>query len=183
MKKIVITASPSKLSFTNKIAERIKEKSKDEIFVIDLYDKENELEFLSFQNVKKDFPIDDKIKKYQKMVSEADELIFVFPLWNFGEPAILKNFYDRVFTSHFAFKYVNGKSIGLLKGKTARFYITCDANKAHYIFLGNHLKFIWKYGRIRSCGIKMKNFTYFDKMRIRSDEERNKFLEIVEKDL
>jgi putative NADPH-quinone reductase len=39
-------------------------------------------------------------------------------------PAIMKNFFDSNFLTGFAFKYENGKSVGLLKGKNARIIAT-----------------------------------------------------------
>ena len=36
-------------------------------------------------------------------------LIFSFPVWNFGYPAILKGFLDRVFLPGVSFKLVDGK--------------------------------------------------------------------------
>ncbi|MCY4153477.1 MAG: NAD(P)H-dependent oxidoreductase [Aestuariivita sp.] len=37
------------------------------------------------------------VKNYVERLQAADRLIFVFPVWNFGYPAILKGFLDRVF--------------------------------------------------------------------------------------
>lgn len=54
----------------------------------------------------------------------ADELVFVFPIWWGDAPAILKNFIDCNFHSGFAFRYENGRPIGLLKGKSARIIAT-----------------------------------------------------------
>ena len=44
-------------------------------------------------------------KKFQKMIKDTNELIFIYPIWWGSMPAILKGFIDRVFTSHFAYQY------------------------------------------------------------------------------
>ncbi|HSB47276.1 MAG TPA: NAD(P)H-dependent oxidoreductase [Candidatus Bilamarchaeum sp.] len=45
------------------------------------------------------------VKRYQKMISESDRLIFIYPVWWYSSPAILKGFFDRVFTSGFAYNF------------------------------------------------------------------------------
>ena len=39
----------------------------------------------------------------------ASALVFVHPVWNFGPPAILKGYYDRVFVPGISFRLDNGK--------------------------------------------------------------------------
>ncbi len=46
---------------------------------------------------------DPKVKEYQEAVKEADALIFIYPVWWYTYPAILKGFFDRVFTPGFAY--------------------------------------------------------------------------------
>lgn len=49
------------------------------------------------------------VAEYVDRVRAADALIMVFPVWNFGYPAILKGFLDRVFLPGVSFKLVDGK--------------------------------------------------------------------------
>lgn len=46
---------------------------------------------------------------YVERLRAADALVMVFPVWNFGYPAILKGFLDRVFLPGVSFKLVDGK--------------------------------------------------------------------------
>ena len=41
----------------------------------------------------------------QKLIAEANHLVFVYPTWWGTYPALLKGFIDRVFLPKFAFKY------------------------------------------------------------------------------
>lgn len=41
----------------------------------------------------------------QAKIQAADEMVFIFPIWWVNMPAILKNFFDTVFTSGFAYRY------------------------------------------------------------------------------
>ena len=38
------------------------------------------------------------IEKYRNLITWADHIIFIYPIWWGGMPAILKGFIDRVFT-------------------------------------------------------------------------------------
>lgn len=47
---------------------------------------------------------------YVERVRKAEALVLSFPVWNYGFPAILKGFFDRVFLPGVSFNMVNGKS-------------------------------------------------------------------------
>ncbi|MEL7115534.1 MAG: NAD(P)H-dependent oxidoreductase [Pseudomonadota bacterium] len=49
------------------------------------------------------------VSGYVERLRTADALVMVFPVWNFGYPAILKGFLDRVFLPGVSFKLVDGK--------------------------------------------------------------------------
>lgn len=49
------------------------------------------------------------VADYVARLRAADAMVMVFPVWNFGYPAILKGFLDRVFLPGVSFKLVDGK--------------------------------------------------------------------------
>jgi putative NADPH-quinone reductase len=51
----------------------------------------------------------EPVREYVERLRAAEALIFSFPVWNFGYPAILKGYLDRVFLPGVAFKLVDGK--------------------------------------------------------------------------
>jgi len=51
----------------------------------------------------------EPVREYVERVQAADAMVMVFPVWNFGYPAILKGFLDRVFLPGVSFKLVDGK--------------------------------------------------------------------------
>ena len=51
----------------------------------------------------------DPAAPYVERLLAADALVLSFPVWNFGYPAILKGFFDRVFLPGVSFKLVDGK--------------------------------------------------------------------------
>ncbi len=100
--------------------------------------------------------LEPDLKLAQADILWADYLVFVFPIWWYSFPAVLKGFIDRVFLPGFAFKYnnPNGKNPDrLLKGKKSILVCTSGAPSFHYLLFGNlatkTLKDILKF-----CGVK-----------------------------
>ena len=46
---------------------------------------------------------DPKVKEYQTRIMQAQHLIYIFPVWWEVMPALLKGFFDKVWTPEFAF--------------------------------------------------------------------------------
>jgi putative NADPH-quinone reductase len=133
MHSLIITAHPSTQGFTHAIAQKykeIKEKNGHTAQILNLYTTELKMGYLTYEekaDMKKPDTIRDAI---QAKITAADELVFVFPVWHVNMPAILKNFFDTIFTGGFAYQYTKDTFIfprKLLKGKTARVFCTCDA--------------------------------------------------------
>jgi NAD(P)H dehydrogenase (quinone) len=110
MKVLVIHCLPNETSFTRKLKNA---------FVAGLKENRHEIEELDLVQKKFDpllevgKPADD-LEFFQKKIAEAEILVFAYPTWWFNMPAIMKGFFDRVFTSDFAFRYENGRAVGLL---------------------------------------------------------------------
>ena len=51
----------------------------------------------------------DTVAPYVERLLRADALVLSYPVWNYGFPAILKGFFDRVFLPGVSFKLFNGK--------------------------------------------------------------------------
>lgn len=180
MNILFIHANPSKAGFSYKILDTlvgIYKKRNSHVDVLDLYTTDLKQDFLTYED-KYSEVIDPTRKKIQDKITWADEIVFVFPIWWWDAPAILKNFLDCNFTAWFAFKYVNGKAVGLLTGKSARIFTTSWAPGFFYSLL-LRVPFLWKMNRIQFCGIKQKNFTIFGKMDS-SGTNKNAYLEKLE---
>ena len=79
----------------------------------------------------------EDVKTEQTKILWADTVIFVFPLWWFGFPAILKGWIDRVFSGGFAYnvRELDKKQQtirGSLKGKRAMLVTTLGGRKSAY---------------------------------------------------
>jgi putative NADPH-quinone reductase len=54
------------------------------------------------------------VQAHVDRVRAADALVLVFPVWNFGFPALLKGYLDRVFLPGVSFGLVDGATQGML---------------------------------------------------------------------
>lgn len=185
MKTLIITAHPSSTGFTHAIASVLKEereKSGVLVEILDLYKTDLKQDFLRFENIR-ELPTDQIREKIQEKITEADELVFIHPVWWVSMPAIMKNFLDQNLTSRFAYRYVDGKRIGLLKGKTASVYVTCDMSIWLYAILGFPFVPTWVVGVLVYCGIEVENFSIFRMMGHKTPEGLAKHLKRVKRDV
>ena len=165
MKSLIITAHPSSQGKTHQIAESYKKSAERRGFeteILDLYKTEHQLPFYSFEDLRKT-PPHPNVAPLQEKITLADEIVFIHPIWWGNMPAISKNFIDHVFASHFAFKYdESGNAVGLLKGKTARIFLTAGTPRPlawfAYEFFFSPLQFIWKMFILKHCGLKVSSF-------------------------
>lgn len=180
-KTLIITAHPSSKGFTHAIASAVKQNKEfngGEVEILDLYNTDLKQDFLRFENIREVAP--DPVREImQRKICEADEFVFVHPIWWLSPPAILKNFLDQNFSARFAYRYVNGKRVGLLKGKTARVYVTCDAPIWIYMLLGFPFVTIWVVGVLIFCGIKVEWFSITRMRSLTTELARTKRLEDI----
>ncbi|WP_193177352.1 NAD(P)H-dependent oxidoreductase [Oricola nitratireducens] len=52
----------------------------------------------------------EPVRVYVERLRAAEALVMSYPVWNFGYPAMLKGFFDRVFLPGVSFKMVDGKA-------------------------------------------------------------------------
>ncbi len=114
MKILVLYAHPVETSFNaalhRTIVERLKEKGHS-VDDCDLYAEKFDPrltagERAGYHDARRD---DDPVAPYVRRLLEAEALVLCYPVWNYGYPAILKGFLDRVFLPGVSFKLVNGK--------------------------------------------------------------------------
>ena len=152
---------------------------------MNLYDEQRKQDYMMMDENNKPFD-DPKRDIIQEKISWADELVFVFPLWWFDAPAILKNRFDMNMTSKFAYIYKKGGfgllPYRLLKGKSVRVFLTAGSpNRVLWTF-GIIIWMTWFFTRIFYVGMRMRSWTTFGKLPVRrSTEEREEMLATVER--
>jgi putative NADPH-quinone reductase len=78
------------------------------------------------------------VETYVNRLRAAEALIMIFPIWNFGYPAILKGFLDRVFLPGVTFKLKNGEvQPGLTNIKRLAAFTTYGGTRMRALITGD----------------------------------------------
>lgn len=135
---------------------------------------------IGFRNGK----LDAELQEEQDRVSKADLLVFSYPIWWAGMPAILKGWIDRVFSYGFAYEIRDGEVRGLLKDKKALIINTHGQSKEEYRKNGmfNAMNIVTDIGVFDFCGIEVIEHLYYEEG-VMSTDERRKLFEEIETDL
>ena len=134
MKVLVVFAHPNTDSFNGavlKTATDTLSQGKHEIRVKDLY-RANWNPLLTTEDLQKLYSgqVPADIAAEHADVTWAEMVVFIYPIWWFEQPAILKGWIDRVFCHGFAYKVTEqGLMEGLLKGKKGVVVTTSGANE------------------------------------------------------
>jgi len=186
---LIITAHPHPDWFTHHIADRYQFTSQQcghEVQYINLYESHRKQSYLMVDKSNKS-SLDPETTVVQQeihtLITWADELVFVFPLWWCDCPAIMKNFWDVNMSSGFAFRYKKNSLLPhqLLKGKTVRIFLTAGAQSwiLRTVFLWHLVT--WYVARCMYVGMRLKSYTTFWSLSTRrSQKQRDKMLKIVE---
>ncbi len=186
MKVLIVFTHPNPNSFNHALLEKVVAGLKQaghEIKIKDLYQenfdpilKADDLSLLQ-QGI-----IPEKIAHEQEQLLWADGLVFIYPLWWFGRPAMLKGWFDIVLTNGLAFEYSDKGVQGLLQHQRALVIITAGGSE-EYFKDNDALQLIHRPitdGTLSFCGIKdVSHKIYYDIATI-SDTERNHILDETE---
>lgn len=186
MKTLVIIAHPCKNSFNASIFNEVKTyltKKEHEVRVRDLYDLNfnpvlDEDNHTSFYQTK----VPKEILVEQQEITWAENLVFIYPTWWCGMPAILKGYIDRVFTNGFAFRYEQKKGVeGLLKGKKVVVFQTTSQTEEFMKpnQLISSMETSIDVGILDYCGLNVITHKFFYSVPHVDKEAREKMLEEV----
>ncbi|MBO8163279.1 MAG: NAD(P)H-dependent oxidoreductase [Brevibacillus sp.] len=128
MKALIVFAHPGKTSFNHEIVKRAVtacERHGYSPVLRDLYEMNFQpvLNAADMRNIENKLVSPD-VEEEQQLITEADLLVMIYPVWWWAPPAILKGWIDRVFTNGFAFRYEQKGPVGLLRGKQAAVFTT-----------------------------------------------------------
>jgi NAD(P)H dehydrogenase (quinone) len=131
------------------------------------------------RNWRGDLPADTR--REQDAVLWARGLVFVYPIWWFGPPAILKGWIDRVFTRKFAFDFGPGGMKGLLTHEKALILNTLGGDEASYREHRWHELLVrpMAEGILGACGVKNVSHRAFYQVPTVGQTERQGMLEEV----
>ncbi|VXC42133.1 putative NADPH-quinone reductase (Modulator of drug activity B) [Pseudomonas sp. 8Z] len=177
---LLILGTPKKDSLCHALADAYSHGARDKGHIVRLL-KLGELQFdpVLRDGYDQSQPLEADLLEAQRLIHWAEHLVFVYPVWWGGVPALLKGFFDRVFLPGFAFKY-QGRAHRwdkLLSGRSADLLVTLDTPSWY---------FRWIYGApahrqmIRTllgfCGIRTRRLSEFSPVRTSSEEQRQSWL-------
>jgi len=129
MRILVLYAHPAETSFNaalhRTIVERLRAKG-HEVDDCDLYAEDFDPRLTRAERLAyHDEPANCAgVKGYVDRLKRAEALVLCFPVWNYGYPAILKGFFDRVFLPGVSFDMINGKATPSLHNITKAAVVT-----------------------------------------------------------
>ncbi len=181
---LMILGTPKSASLCHALAEAYAQGARSEGHVV----RQLKLGELSFDPVLRDGYdqgqiLEPDLLEAQRQIHWAEHLVFVYPVWWGGLPALLKGFFDRVFLPGFAFKYRGQSQLWdkLLSGRTADLLVTLDTPPWY---------FRWIYGApahrqmtrtiLGFSGIKTRRLAEFAPVRPSSEEQRQSWLRRAE---
>jgi NAD(P)H dehydrogenase (quinone) len=119
----------------------------------------------------------------QQNILWAEHLVWVFPVWWGGLPALLKGFIDRTFLPGFAFSKIENSLWWnkLLIGRSARIISTLDQPAWFYWLVNRRPTYhALKRMTLNFCGIKPVKTTTIGPLRLSKDSYRQNWLEKIE---
>lgn len=182
---LMILGTPKSDSFCHALAEAYCQGARGEGHVV----RQLKLGEIHFDPILRDGfsqgqALEPALLEAQRQIHWAEHLVFVYPVWWGGVPALLKGFFDRVFLPGFAFKYRNRSQLWdkLLSGRTADLLVTLDTPPWY---------FRWIYGApahrqmtrtiLGFSGIKTRRLAEFAPVRPSTEEQRQGWLRRAER--
>ena len=107
-------------------------------------------------------PLEPDLQAAQVDILWAQEIVWIYPVWWGGLPALLKGFLDRVLLPGFAYKFHKGHRSWdkLLKGRTTRIVVTLDTPGWYdRLVYGRPAWRQMKHTILQFCGLKLLSTT------------------------
>jgi len=195
---VLITAHPEKdsLSFAN--ADAIERGAKKQGFHVTRFDAFS-FPWIEHNPIKKGFPLE--FTPAVDALAVADAVVICCPMWNYGAPAALKNFLDGVIQSGKMFRFVpnpflqgivkvfpflkkivpTARPVGFMKARKVLCVWTADGPGWWYrLFPSNNSIFPQIKNAFSFCGAKGFRQKFLGMTRLRSEEEKKKWLKKLE---
>lgn len=186
MHTAIITAHPWHGSFNRAILhtviDQLNQRNKAYVLIdlnkdgFDPVLKEEELALFS-----KGESLDPLVRHYQEVLTNADELVFIFPIWWFDLPAILKGFFDKVMLKHYAYVETSTGLKGLLTHVNRTTVISTSELPTWYLkwLSGNPIKGTFVHSTLRGIGLKRVRWLNNGSTTSGSQQQRQRFLKKV----
>jgi NAD(P)H dehydrogenase (quinone) len=186
MRILIIYSNHHGDNFNYRLVERLKStitQSGDELVVRDLYKMNFDpvLRTRDFEMISAGNPPED-IRKEQELIKWADILLFIYPIWWGGMPAIVKGYIDRVFSWGFAYKSNGNGPYPLLTDKKAILMNSFGQSRAEYeMGMFAAMNRVNSEGVFGFSGVEVLHQLYFPSIHSASEEIQEEYLAAAEK--
>lgn len=184
MRVLVVYAYPNHEGFAHAVCQNVLEGLREAgaaYDLIDLYEEGfNPMLVFNATKHRSQMKTDPETAHYRELVTRSDHLIFVYPTWWSGMPAMLRGFFDRVFASGFAYTYSGPYPHGLLKNKSATLIYTMDSPAFYARLFRRNVE--WRSVKepiFHFCGIRPVRRLVLYGVRTSSEQKRKAFLDKV----
>lgn len=170
MKVTIVVSHPNHQSLTWSICNTFKEGMKEvsahiKFDVIDLYKDgfSPVFQVADLEALANEEPFSEQVLDYQKRIDAADAIVIVTPIYWWALPAMMKGFFDRVFTTGWAYDVRVGGTSPRLRDRPTYILALGATNPESYERHGYKESFIkqLEYGIFSYCGIKSAKTNIF----------------------
>ncbi len=186
MRVLIIYSNHHGDNFNSHLLDRVKavvSTNGNEFIVRDLYQMNFDpvLRTRDFEMISQGNPPPD-IKKEQELIKWADILLFIYPIWWGGMPAILKGYIDRIFSWGFAYKSNGNGPFPLLTDKKAILMNSFGQTRAEYeAGMFSAMDRVNSEGVFGFSGIEVMNQLYFPSIHSVTEETLENYYGEAEK--
>ncbi len=183
MKTVIIYAHPWDGSFNNHVLTTTIEKLEAKGETVDVIDLNKD----NFDPVMRPEDLrvfargeyhDEMAEDYVNRLKAADKAIFIFPIWWYGMPAILKGFLDKVLLKGTTYvEDENHNLSGVLGIKESAVFTTANISKEIFAHLGDPIQKQIIEGIFQMVGIE--NTEWIHSQTVHLEESRNEYLEQI----
>lgn len=187
MKHLIVFADPNPNGFCRKIVKVLTETlhtAKKDVIVRDLYDLKfdpimSEADMLI---ISKDDHMSD-VKEEQELIQDATVIVFVYPIWWMGPPAIMKGYFDRVLSRGFAYSIGEQGLERGLEGKKAFIINTMGARVESYEKNGliEAMRKLTDDCILEHVGMEVINHVYFGSISSADEKKQQEYLDEVKR--
>lgn len=184
-KILVVYCHPNPKSFTHAVLEAVQSGlgASCEVDTLDLYASGfDPVLVVDEERRRRDLDKVEATKPQRDQIAWCDAMVFVYPVWWGGFPAMLKGWLDRTFVSGLTYSFKDRPRTavfphGLMRGKEAHFFYTLDSPAIVALFdpgwFSNLFTVFWY------CGFSRVRRHYLARLKLTTDEQRRAWLETV----
>ncbi len=180
MNTLIVYTHPYDGSFNNHVLNTVKEtrlEQGENVDIIDLY-ADNFDGIMRAEDLKlfgQGRYADELAEGYMNRLKAADEVIFIFPVWWYGTPAMLKGFFDKVLLKGHTYTQDENKNMkGLLNISKSSVFTTASITKEIMGYVGSPVEKTLIGGIFSMVGIE--NTTWIHCPTVHLEEARSNFL-------